>query len=96
MDEHGTQEDQPMFRHLSQCQSFHDYVSIFALPTSSDSAFVLNTKEHIKNAVISNYSIIDYHNKWSQLSFLEAYYMKRFSPAINKGLKASKELQLFS
>ena len=43
-----------------------------------------------------DYSIVDSNSSWSLLSFLEAFYIKRFSPALNKGLKASKELQLFS
>ena len=59
------------------------------------SPITIDVKEHIKNAVFDNYSIVDINNSWSQLSFLEAYYIKYLSPTINKGLKASRELQLF-
>ena len=93
--EHGTRNDQPMFLHLSQCELFRDYVSLFSLP-SIDTSFRIEVKEHIKNAVLLNYSIVDSNTSWSQLSFLEAFYIKRYSPSINKGLKASRELQLFS
>ena len=93
--EHGTRVDQPIIQHLTRCDSFHDYVNIFSLP-SNDMLFDINTKEHIKNAVLSNFEIVDWNSNWSQLLFLEAFYIKRFSPAINKGLKASKELQLFT
>ena len=53
------------------------------------------TFEHIRNAVLNNYKIIDTCANWSQLLFLEAFYIKNLNPAINKGLKASKELVLF-
>ena len=32
---------------------------------------------------------------WSQLTFLEVFYIKNFKPTINQGLKASRELELF-
>ena len=94
--EHGTREDQPMFQHLSRCDSFHDYVSMFNMPSNNMSSIEIDTKEHIKNTVISNFEIVDSSSNWSQLLFLEAFYIKRFSPSINKGLKASRELQLFA
>ena len=59
-------------------------------------SFPVDTKEHIKNAVLDNYRIVDINRNWSQLLYLEAYYVKKLSPMINKGLKASRELQLFS
>ena len=94
--EHGTRNEEPMFQHLIDCHYFHDYVSLFKLPTFSGSDAEIDVKEHIKYAVLLNYSIIDFNSCWSQLSFLEAFYIKRLAPAINKSLKASKELQLFS
>ena len=94
--EHGSRNDQPMFLHLINCHAFHDIVSLFGLPNDiDDSRMIIDLKEHIKNAVFDNYSIVDMNDSWSQLSFLEAYYIKHLSPAINKGLKASRELQLF-
>lgn len=93
--EHGTREEQPMFQHLSRCDIFHDYVTMFSMP-SDDMSVEIDTKEHIKNAVLSNFEIVDSSSNWSQLLFLEAFYIKRFSPSINKGLKASRELQLFA
>ena len=55
----------------------------------------INFKKHVYNAAISNATILDKNLNWSQLCFLEAYYIKLLSPVINHGLKASKELQLF-
>ena len=53
---------------------------------------------HKLNAVLQNYTILDFntHNfKWDQLSFLEAYYIKKRKPKLNHGIKASKEFTLF-
>jgi hypothetical protein len=52
-------------------------------------------KSHIFNAVHDNFEVIDSCDNWSQLEFLEAYYIKNYDSTINDGLKASKELQLF-
>ena len=52
-------------------------------------------KDRILNAVHNNYEIIDSNNNWSQLAFLEAFHIKSLKPSINKGLKASRELDLF-
>ena len=85
-----------MFLHLLNCHAFHDYISFFGLPVNNEELhFTIDLKEHIKTAVLGNYCIVDSIDSWSQLSFLEAYYIKHLSPTINKGLKASRELQLF-
>ena len=46
-------------------------------------------------AVLENYEILDFNSNWSQLCFLEVYYIKLNKPKIIDGLKASKELELF-
>ena len=51
---------------------------------------------HILSAVSQNHEILDFNYNWSQLLFLEAYYIKKHDPVINHGLKASKELLLFN
>ena len=93
--EHGSRKDQPMSIHFLNCQPFHEYVSFFALPNVNDLPVEINLKEHFITAIFDNYSILDQCDSWNQLSFLEGFYIKMFSPLINKGLKASRELQLF-
>ena len=93
--EHGSRLDQPMFRHLSTCRDFIDYTKMFAIdqPTWS-----ISFDSHKLNAVLQNHSILDYNPsrlKWDQLSFLEAYYIKKHKPKLNDGIKASKEFVLF-
>ena len=58
MEEHGKRDDQPMFRHLSQCIDFHDYVDMFKLPELFGAPRLVNNNEHILDAVLQNYSII--------------------------------------
>ena len=49
---------------------------------------------HKLRAVLQNHEIIDVNYNWSQLPFLEAYYIMKHDPVINHGLKVSKELLL--
>lgn len=95
LDEHGSKTDQPMYQHLINCTAFDDQLKLFALPDVSSENTIVNKEDHLYNAVINNAKIIDRNDKWGQLQFLEAYYIKTQAPEINVGLKASKELQLF-
>ena len=49
---------------------------------------------HIFNAVLQNHQILNSNSNWSQLAFLEVYYIKNYDPITNHGLKASKEFSL--
>ena len=93
--EHGTRADQPMFQHLVECEYFKEITDIMKLPDIEAAFSEVNEKNHILNAVKDNFRIIDTCDNWSQLSYLEAYYIKSFNPLLNDGLKASRELVLF-
>ena len=93
--EHGSRIDQPLHIHLTNCDKFGDIITMMQLSNMNNSVVPVNRKEHHLNAVMNNFSIADFCNNWSQLLFLEAYYIKIFQPKINEGLKASRELVLF-
>ena len=98
MAEHGTKSDQPMYRHLSSCDSFKYYVNLFSLADIDKNSVKISIENHILNAV-NNYRIIDYNSprfKWNTLLFLEAYYIKKHKPLLNQGLKATKEFMFFT
>ena len=95
MNEHGTRSDQPMHQHLTNCTAFQETVNINALPELFNDCKQIDHKAHVLNGVLNNCDIIDSNDNWSQLCFLEVFYIKKLSPFINNGLKASKELQLF-
>ena len=94
-DKHGTKVDQPMYQHLSNCCAFNDHIMLFTLPDAATGTTIVSKELHLHNVVINNVKILDKTNKWGQLQFLEAYYIKKLAPEINIGLTASKELQLF-
>ena len=83
-----------MYRHLRSCSYFQELGQLYSLPCD-DETVNIDIKENTTNAVLNNCRIIDQNNNWSQLSLLEAYYIKTLKREINDGLKASKELDLF-
>ena len=86
MNEHGTR---------LLITAFQETVNINELPELFNDSKQIDHKAHVLNGVLNNCDIIDSNDNWSQLCFLEAFYIKKLSPSINNGLKASKELQLF-
>ena len=56
---------------------------------------LVDQEQHLSVVVLNNAIIIDTNHIWSQLKFLDAYYLKTSEQTINFGLKTSKELQLF-
>ena len=95
LDEHGNRHDQPTLQHLVNCQQFLQELSILNFPISDNNILEVELNSHIKNAVHNSSKILDYNNNWSQLCFLEAFYIKTLKLKFNAGLKASKEQQLF-
>ena len=98
MNEHGTRDTEPMFKHLSECVMFKEICNLYALPSlyNESDANEISLTSHILRAVLQNHEILDFNHNWLQLLFLEAYYIKKHDPVINHGLKASKELLLFN
>ena len=86
-----------MLQHLVNCQQFLEELTIPSLPISGNNLNLpeVELNSHIMNAVHNNSKILDYNNNWSQLCFLEDFYIKTLKPKINAVLKTSKELQLF-
>ena len=83
-----------MYQHLSICSAFNGQIMLFTLPDAATDTTIASKELHLHYAVINNVKILDKNDKWGQLQFLEAYYIKKLAPDINFDLKASKELQL--
>ena len=98
MNEHGKRENEPMFKHLSECEIFKETCHLYALPSvyNEQDQNEISLTSHILSAVLQNHEILNVNYNWSQLLLLEAYYIKKHNPVINHGLKASKELLLFN
>ena len=74
MNEHGTRDTEPMFKHLPECEMFKETCSLYALPSlynESDRNEVSLTS-HMLSTVLQNHKILDFNYNWSQLLFLEA------------------------
>ena len=95
LDEHVTEPDQPMYQHVTNCAQFAEYLKCYGLSDIDAVNTILGKELHLLDAVTENTDIIDHNGNWTHLQYLEAYYIKTMSPAINIGLKASKKLQLF-
>ena len=48
----------------------------------------------LHNVITENTKVIGHNSNWVHLQYLETY-IKKISPELNIGLKASKEFQLF-
>ena len=95
LNEHGWYDkNSAIFQHLLNCEdiSFLQNLMCFGISALSRN----EKKSHFINIVRNNTHIIDTSPNWNILSFKEALKIKEFLPSLNVGLKASKELQLFS
>ena len=68
---------------------------LFTLPDAATNTTILNKELHLHKAVILNVEVVDKSDRWGQLQFLEAYYIKTLAPETKLGLKASNGLQSF-
>ena len=80
MKKQGTRFDQPMYRHLSSCTEFTNYVKLFALPDLDRNSRSVSLESHKLNAVLNNNCSLDnksYRLDWNELFFLERYYIMK-------------------
>ena len=79
---------------ISNTQDLYNLPDMFTNENTS-STTVIN-KEFFAQTVRDNTNIIDRDANWNLLLYKEACHIKRLSPFLNNGLKASRELRLFS
>ena len=80
-----------IFIHTNSCVDFNYLYNIVNLPCALEQDEPIQLCE----LIMSNTEIIDRDKHWSLLLFKEALALRRNDPALNHGLKASKELALF-
>ena len=95
MDCQGTQDNEPMYKHLRHCDKFHDVCNLMVINDVQNNRSKFDIKNYIYHAVLNNSKILKRHNNPIELAFMEAYYIKLFHPMINIGIAASKKLVLF-
>ena len=89
----GLDKQSPVYNHLLECEYFNYVVNLHSLLPSSN---LVEYLEHVKIAVYGNTNIIDSSQNWIELCFSESLHMKRKKLKLNCGIKAAKELVLFS
>ena len=83
MECHGKRENEPMCNHLRNCTQFHEICNLLVIDDEQDNRSIDNMNKYIYNAVFNNSKIIKRHKNLTQLSFMEAYYIKLNNQAIN-------------
>ena len=85
-----------MFMHLNQYDDFKHITELYAIPDLREGNDVkIDKRSHISEAVKNNSKVMKSSRDWLELCFLESFMIKKHHSAINKGIKAAKELQLF-
>ena len=95
-----TDKESAIYKHLRDCDNIKHTQDLYNLPgiftnENTSSTTVIN-KEFFAQTVRDNTNIIDRDDNWNLLLYKEAYHSKRLSLFLNNGLKASRELRLFS
>ena len=89
----GSDKKSLVYNQLLECEHFNYVVNLHSLPPSSN---LVEYLEHVKIAVYDNTKIIDNNQNWIELCFFERLHTKWKKPKLNCGIKATKELVLFS
>ena len=67
--EYGSRIDQPLHIHLTNCDKFGDIITMMQLPNMDNSVLPVNRKEHILNAVMNNFSVVNFCPNYSFWKF---------------------------
>ena len=92
--EHATKKDSAIYDHLRECTQLNYLRTMLLFDIENITRG--DKRLYYINLVKDNTTIIDSANNWSILLIKEALYIKRHTPILNSGLKASRELYLFS
>ena len=88
--EHGTRKESAIFLHIKDCDHFNFIYNMMIFDVMD-----FDTNAILVNIVKENTAVIDFSDNWCKLLIKEALYINRRKPALNSGLKASRELFLF-
>ena len=99
MTEHALKADQPFNIHLQNCDNFNYFVSTMNLPDinlkNKNKNKIIKPSEHMLEAILPNYKILNIVKNSFFLKLYETYYIKKLKPEINDGLKNCIEFKVF-
>ena len=93
----GLDKHSPVFNHPAECNFYQPTLTLHSFPCDGD--VTLTNQDilgHIRTTVTDNMRIIGKSENWAELYFLESLNIKWKKPSVNNGIKATKELALFS
>ena len=91
--EHGEGRiDSAIHKHMGKCDNYQFINNLQTLGTNITTDDIAYNVNNVRN----NIRVIDRDNNWNTLLFKEALLIKQLKPKLNHGIKASRELQLFS
>ena len=87
----------PIFNHLAEYNFCQHTLTLHCFPWDGDVTLTdQDILGHIRKTVTDNMRIICKSENWAELCFLESLNIKWKKPSLNTGIKATKELVLFS
>ena len=92
--------ESPLRNHLSTCEHFLHTYGLLSMPdynTSDDISGhdITSLREFSIELVRQNSRILHTDRNWNRLFYKESLSIERLNPVLNRGLKASRKLQLF-
>ena len=84
--------ESPMRNHLRSCSHFRHLYDMLSLSNEEEEE---SPRNFFIQSIQNEVKILDTDSNWNQLLYKEALNIERKDPALNKGLKASRQLKLF-
>ena len=96
-EQRGLGKNSAIFNHLVECNFYQYTLTLHSFPFDGDVTLInQDILGHIRTAVKDNMRIIGKLENWAGLCFLESLNIKCKKPSLDIGIKATKELELFS
>ena len=89
--EHSRNTNSSVREHIENCEGFNHIIGIHLMTADNTSKQSL-----IESLLFENINIIHGSVHWSEILFAEALAIRRYKPSLNYGLRASKEIALFT
>ena len=93
----GLDKNSRVFNHLAECNFYRYTLTLHSFPCDGDATLTdQDILGHVRSTVTDNMRIIGKSENSTELYFLEGLNIKWKKPPLNNGIKATKELVLFS
>ena len=95
MHEHAQKPDQPMFQHFEKCAQFQHTIGLMNLADIDSEEESLSPRDYYVPMILANYKVVRTVHNYTLLALSETYFVRKFKPVINGGLKACVDFKVF-